>query len=99
MYEDLDAVSVSCTRDAKGDLHISFVNLDPNTSHSVEVSLGEDYSVVTSARVLTAETMQGHNTFEMPDEVIPHSLLAVVAGGVLKLDLPAKSVAVVSLAV
>jgi alpha-N-arabinofuranosidase len=51
-----------------------------------------------AGRVLTAPTMQAHNTFAAPDAVKPAVLDGVrLAGGTLTLTLPAISAAVVEL--
>ena len=94
--ESLKAVSISASRREDGHLDISFVNLDPHNGFDLSVQIGGDGSVV-EARVLTAPTMQAINTFDEPDSVIPASLEAEFAEGQLSLNLPAKSVGIVTL--
>jgi alpha-N-arabinofuranosidase len=96
--ESVPAVSASASKDKDGRIHISLVNFDPNRGHTVQVDIrGQQVSSVTG-RVLTAPTMQAHNTFDQPNAVQPTDYRgARLSGGVLTLDLPSKSVVVVEL--
>ena len=94
--DSLKAVSISATRRDDGYLDVSFVNLDPHHGFDLSVQIGGEGSVV-EARVLSAPTMQAINTFDEPDSVIPTALDATFADGQLSLNLPAKSVAIVTL--
>jgi alpha-N-arabinofuranosidase len=52
-----------------------------------------------SGRVLTAPTMQAHNTFDAPSAVAPAPLRDFqVSGDVVTVTLPSKSVAVLEIA-
>jgi alpha-N-arabinofuranosidase len=92
------AVSASASKDKDGRIHISLVNLDPNRGRTVQVDIrGQPVSRV-AGRVLTAPAMNAHNTFERPNAVQPVDFRATrLAGDVLTLDLPSKSVVVVEL--
>ena len=51
-----------------------------------------------TGRILTAPTMQAHNTFDQPDAVRPAPFTgARLAGATLTVELPAKSVVVLEL--
>ena len=64
----------------------------------VTLTLDGVTAATASGRVLTAPTMQAHNTFAAPDAVAPAPLIGVtLSGGTLTLTLPAKSVAVLEL--
>jgi alpha-L-arabinofuranosidase len=97
--EHIPAVSVSATRAADGKaIHVSFVNTNPNQAMTVSVALSGVSPTSAAGRVLTAPTMQAHNTFAAPDAVKPVPFADVkLAGGSLEVKLPAKSVAVVEI--
>jgi alpha-N-arabinofuranosidase len=99
-FEDqsVPAVSASASRDDEGRIHITLVNLDPNRALTIEAELrGADVSTVTG-RVLTAEAMNAHNTFETPTAVQPAAFDgARLAGDALTVELPAKAVVVLEL--
>jgi alpha-N-arabinofuranosidase len=95
----IPAVSASATRSPDGKtVHLSLANTTPDRALPLSVSLAGFAPVSATGRLLTAATMQSHNTFAAPDTVKPVRFDGVtVAGGVLTLTLPAKSVAVVEL--
>jgi alpha-N-arabinofuranosidase len=96
--QSVPAVSASASRDTTGAIHITFVNVDPNRSRTVQADVrGVKVSAV-SGRLLTAPTMQAHNTFEDPDAVKPVNFTgARLSGGILHVELPSKSVVVLEL--
>jgi alpha-N-arabinofuranosidase len=96
--ESIPAVSASASRDGEGRIHISLVNLDPDRARTVTADLrGATPSSVTG-RVLTAPTMNAHNTFEQPTAVQPAAFRgARLARNTLTVELPAKSVVVLEL--
>lgn len=89
----IPTVSASASRDSNGRLLLTMSNLDPNSSHEVSCEIrGANVSTV-AGRVLTADTMQAHNTFDAPDVVQPTEFNgAKLDGGTLSVSLPAKSV-------
>ena len=95
----LPALSASASRDSEGRMHISLVNLDPNVAMDVEARIeGRSFSSV-SGHILTANAMDAHNTADAPNEVQPAKFTGATLGdGSLKLQLPAKSVVVLTLA-
>ena len=91
-------VSASASR-AGGLIHLSLVNTDPGRSVRVTCSLSGAHPVSVSGRVLTAPTMQAHNTFDAPSAVAPAPLRDFqVSGDVVTVTLPSKSVAVLEIA-
>jgi alpha-N-arabinofuranosidase len=96
--EAVPAVSASASRDAEGRIHITLVNLDPNRARTVETELrGASVSNV-SGRVLTADRMNAHNTFERPNAVQPASFTgARLSGNNVRIELPSRSVVVLEL--
>jgi alpha-N-arabinofuranosidase len=97
--EKIPAVSASATRSADGRVvHLSLANTTPARALPIAVTLAGLKAVSAAGRLLTAPTMQAHNTFAAPDAVKPVPFDGLtLAGGVLTLTLPAKSVAVVEL--
>jgi alpha-N-arabinofuranosidase len=97
--ERIPAVSASATRSADGrTVHLSLANTTPGQPASITVTLAGISPASATGRLLTAPTMQAHNTFAAPDAVKPMPFEGVkLAGSTLTLTLPAKSVAVVEL--
>jgi alpha-N-arabinofuranosidase len=96
--ESVAAVSASASRDASGLIHVTLVNLDPNGARTVQAEIrGHDVSAV-SGRILTADAMNAHNTFEVPDAVAPAALDgARLSGNTLTVAMPPSSVVVLEL--
>ena len=79
-------------------MHVTMSNLDPTRERDVTVELKGTNASSATGRILTATTMNGHNTFERPDVVKPVPFTgARVAGGQLTVSLPAHSVIVLEL--
>jgi alpha-N-arabinofuranosidase len=97
--EKIPAVSASATRSADGrTVHLSLANTTPGRAIPLTVTLAGVSPAAATGRLLTASTMQAHNTFAAPDEVKPVPFEGVkLAAGSLSLTLPAKSVVVVEL--
>jgi len=96
--ESIPALSASASRDAQGRIHLTLANLDPNAPRTVSARIsGAEVSTVTG-RILTAEAMNAHNTFEAPTVVGAIAFHgAVLRDGTLTINLPAKSVVVLEL--
>ncbi len=94
----LPALDVSAARDAAGNLELAFVNLDPSRVAKVSATLAGVEIHRASGRVLTADTMDAHNSFEQPNAVVPAPLDPKRSGSKLAIDLPPKSVAVITVA-
>lgn len=94
------ALSVSASRDATGTIHISLCNMD----HQAEVPLSCELRGITpgakgvTARILTADAMNAHNTFDAPARVAPASYDGGTVDGTgrLSITVPPKSVLVLS---
>ncbi len=96
--DSIPAVSASASRDSLGVTHITMSNLDPDHARTVTTDIrGEGVSRV-SGRILTAPTMQAHNTVAHPDAVEPKAFDgATLSGGTLTVQLPPKSIVVLTL--
>jgi alpha-N-arabinofuranosidase len=79
-------------------VHLSLANTSPSQPVTVSVKLAGLAPKRASGRVLTAPTMQAHNTFVAPDVVKPVGFDgASLTGDRLEVKLPAKSVVILSL--
>jgi len=96
--ESIPALSASASRDAEGRLHVTLANLDPNVPRTLSVTFtGTDVADV-RGRILTADAMNAHNTFENPDTVRPAPFDgARLEGERLGVTMPPKSVVVLEL--
>lgn len=96
--DSVPAVSASASRDAAGAIHITLTNVDPNAARTIEAYVrGEDVSQL-SGRILTADAMTAHNTFEQPELVKPGVYDgARLDGDVLTVEMPPKSIVVLTL--
>lgn len=96
--EKLPAVSASASRNKAGKVHISLVNIDPNRSQEVSISLRGVSVKNVSGRILSSSKVQDHNTFDQPDRIKPVEFKgASISGDLLKLTLPPVSVVVLAL--
>lgn len=96
--DSLDALSVSASRDANGNTHISIVNIDSKKSHPLSIALnGGRYKSVTG-RILKSGRLQDHNSFDAPDKIKPAPFNdAKINGTNLTLNIPPFSVIVLQL--
>lgn len=86
-------LSASASRDKTGAVNLTVCNVDPDHAAQVRCALRGTTARAVSARILTAETMQAHNTFDAPNTVAPQPFTGVtVDGDILTFTLPAKSV-------
>ena len=87
------ALSASATRDAAGHLLVSLVNCHPGQALSVTLAADQIVGRPVKGRILTADAMQAHNTFDAPDAVTPRTFEGFTANGSsLLVNLPAKSI-------
>jgi alpha-N-arabinofuranosidase len=92
----LDAIAA---RDADGALWLAVTNVDPNRAARIEIGTEGMRVRSASGQVLTAPRVDSHNRFDAADIVRPQPISALARNGVLRLDLPGKSVTVVRLEV
>jgi len=91
--KSIPQVSASAARGKDGKVYVALVNTHPNDAEEVSIAgVGEGKA---SARVLTANAMDAHNTFAKPDAVKPAPIAVQSSGGKLTVKMPAKSVVVV----
>lgn len=91
---EVRAVSASAVRGTDGVVHVGLTNVDPNRATTVTVQLAGLAGKSVTGRVLTAPTMDAHNTFDAPDTLKPVAFTGASLGanGLLSVALPAKSV-------
>ncbi|MDC3416854.1 alpha-N-arabinofuranosidase [Aquibacillus salsiterrae] len=99
-YGDISYEQVNGSASKKnGRINVSLCNMDKEKSATLDLDLrGADLKDVTG-RMITAQEMNAHNTFENPENVKPVDFTGFKAdGNTLKVELPAKSVVVISIA-
>lgn len=96
--QKLKAVSASASKDAKGAVHISLVNIDAKKEQEITLDLrGSKFSTVTG-RILTSPKIQDHNSFDAPEKVKPANFKGMtLSGNTLKGKIPPFSVVVLEL--
>ncbi len=92
-------VSASATRDAAGVIYLSLVNTHPRQSVSVVGEMKALSSTSVTGRILSANELNAHNTFDNPNVVHPVPFDGTrLSDGELALTLPPKSVVMIRLA-
>lgn len=91
----LPAISASASKDSKGVIHISLVNIDARQTRKVELALrGTDKQNV-SGTILKSAKLQDYNTFAEPNKIAPQAFRGFRASGdLLTVELPPFSVVV-----
>ena len=93
--ESLAGISASASKDKAGKIHISICNLNPQSAAELECGFEGFAAKKVTGRILTAEAMNAHNTFEKPDAVTPAEFKGVEAkGSKIMATIPPKSVIV-----
>ena len=85
-------VDVSAARGKDGKLYLALVNTDPNKPAHVVTNLPG----MGKGRILTGPAMDSHNSFASPNAVHPVAYSGNSENGRASFDLPAHSVAVVT---
>jgi alpha-N-arabinofuranosidase len=94
----IPAVSVSASKDIAGKVHVSLVNIHPEEATGISLELRGMEADQVVGRILTADALNAHNTFEQPDAVRPASMKGIkLSKGVLTFTLPAHSIVVLEL--
>lgn len=94
---DLDQLNASASKAKDGTIHVSLCNLHHDEPLDVQCRLNGAKIGSATGRLLAADTIQAHNTFDEPEKVKPTDLQGIqVNGDALTLALPPRSVAVVA---
>jgi alpha-L-arabinofuranosidase len=89
------AVSASASVDANGKLHLTLSNANPHKDISLKGFVRGMKVKAVQGRVLQAEAMNAHNTFQKPNEVKPAAFTgATISGEELEIQVPKLSVVV-----
>ena len=92
------AVHGSAVRARDGHVYVALSNLDPNRAVDISASLAGVQPTAVSGRVLTADAITAHNTFDQPEAIRPVAFDgARIAGSTLQVELPARSLVVLRL--
>jgi alpha-L-arabinofuranosidase len=91
------AVMATAALGADGKVHLALVNLDPNREAQVAANLKNHPARAARGELLTAERMDARNAFDNPDAVRPQAVAYEVGPAGLRIDLPPKSIAVLTL--
>jgi alpha-L-arabinofuranosidase len=92
----LPSIHASASRDARGGLHVSLVNLDPRREADVSLVLRGSGARAVSGRVLTGSSITACNEFGK-SSVEPAALSGSVSRGGVRVSLPSKSVSVLKI--
>lgn len=91
-------LSVSSSIDSDGVVHISLCNMSLSQDAEIRCDIRGMHVSSVEGSILTASEMNAHNTFEKPDAVRPADFDgALLSGGGLMIQLPAKSVVVLTI--
>lgn len=97
--QSMPSLSVSASRDADGNVYVSLVNTHASSAIKLECDLHGVEASKVSGRVLTADALDAHNTFEQPNNVHPEKFNNyLINAGKLLATLPPRSLVVLSLA-
>jgi alpha-N-arabinofuranosidase len=100
--QSLPVVSASASQDSDNRIHVSLTNIDAAKAQVVKVELrGVTVSpaVKLTGKIVTAENMTVHNTFDEPDVITVKDFSgAAVSGAALDVELPPMSVVTLELA-
>ncbi|MDH6305637.1 alpha-N-arabinofuranosidase [Parabacteroides sp. PF5-5] len=91
-------LSASASRNDKGVIHITLANVDADKNNQVTIDLDNTNLKSVNGRILTASSINDHNTFENPNKVKPATFNgAKLEKGKLSVNMPAKSIVVLEL--
>jgi alpha-N-arabinofuranosidase len=94
----IPALSVSASRDKQGVVHISVVNAHASQGVKLDCTLKDVAASQIAGRILTADQLDAHNTFDNPDQVKPAAFnTADLNGNRLTAEIPPHSVVVLTL--
>ncbi len=96
--DELPAVNCSASVDSTGKMHVTLCNIDPDKQQDVELSIESFRTDNITGKMLTAEKMNAHNTFDNPDVVKPADFSDYkLSGNNLKVNMPPMSVVALEL--
>jgi alpha-N-arabinofuranosidase len=94
----MPSLSASASRNQAGRVHLSLCNVNPNQEADVTCEVRGMALNAVQGRVLTADRMHAHNTFDAPEQVRPAVFQgAAIQGNQFSITLPTRSVVVLEL--
>jgi alpha-N-arabinofuranosidase len=99
LNRSLKAVSASASKDKSGAIHISLVNIDPKNDIEIACVLKiASKAKITNGQLITAKSIDSHNTFDNPYQVeLLNFKDAKLKGETLTVKLPAKSLVTIEI--
>ncbi|MBK5196218.1 MAG: alpha-N-arabinofuranosidase [Proteiniphilum sp.] len=95
---EIDAVSVSASKDTNGKIHITLVNADPKNEQRVNTRLPGASAGKVSGQILTSDKINDYNSFEQPSTVSVKELKGLsFSENTLLVVLPPKSVVLIAI--
>src|SRR5690606_11031616 len=96
--KEMPQVTASASKAKDGKVNITLVNVSKDNKADLTLDVrGIDFSEM-NGRILTAEELDAHNTFENPDNVKPESFTSFEQNGdKLTINMPTKSVVLLTL--
>jgi alpha-N-arabinofuranosidase len=94
----IPGLNVSASKDASGNIHVSICNLNPNDDAQLTCEIRGAMTGQIKGRILTAEKITSHNTFDKPEVVKPADFKGfdkTIKG--FKATIPAKSIVVLEI--
>jgi alpha-N-arabinofuranosidase len=95
---NIPALSASASSDGDGNINITLCHTNPSQVTKLELDLrGAIFGNVTG-RILSAPTLQAHNTFEAPETLVPREMNPdefEIVGNKLVINLPPACVAAI----
>ena len=94
----IPSISASASRNKEGRIHISLCNLDPYNDQKIVCEIRGTGITKVIGRILTADKVNAHNTFDKNDVVKPKDFKgAKIDKGSVIVELPAKSIVVLEI--
>jgi alpha-N-arabinofuranosidase len=94
----IPGISASAARAKDGKLYVALVNTNPRQATDVTLNVAGQGAQSAEGQVLTAASMDAHNTFQDAKAIKPAPFSAKAADGKLTVKVPAKAVVVVAVA-
>ncbi|GAH66245.1 unnamed protein product, partial [marine sediment metagenome] len=69
--DKISQVSASASKSSAGNIHVTLCNMNPRSKAEIHVELRGAKTSGMSGMILTANSMNIHNTFEKPDAIKP----------------------------
>jgi len=91
--DSLPNITATAARNDKGEIWVAIANLDPNNAEEVDLTLKGGKFNKGVGRILTADSIDAHNTFDEPNRVKPAAFSTALG----KINVPAKALIVMKL--